>query len=57
MPTGQFFILLYVLPKILHNLGTKEMQFTANGDYTEDVTVYASADITVDLPDGNEEAY
>lgn len=38
-------------------IGTKEMEFTSNGEYSENVTAYASADIVVDLPDGNEEEY
>ena len=38
-------------------IGTKDMEFTSNGEYSENVTAYASADIVVDLPDGNEEEY
>ena len=42
---------------VVYPSGEKDITFTANGEYTEDVTVYETADITVALPDGNEEAY
>ena len=36
---------------------TKGITFDENGEYTEDVKSYAYADITVNLPNGNEVRY
>lgn len=42
----------YVKPSGTTPTGTKQISITANGTTTEDVTNYASAEITVDVPSG-----